>query len=79
MFKHNIHVDQPKVLDGMHDSSYPLPLEFFMSPKFPSIPTATDAIATKADKSEATGRAEELERSCNTPNYTLVIYYMLKV
>ena len=34
-FKHNISGDQPEVLDGMPDSSDPLPPEFFMNPRCP--------------------------------------------
>ena len=38
VFKHNICGDQPKVLDGMPDSSDPLPLEFFANPGCPPGP-----------------------------------------
>ena len=34
-FKHNICGDQPKVPNGMSNSSDPLPLEFFMNPRCP--------------------------------------------
>ena len=57
MFKHNIYGDQPKVLNGMSDSSDPLPPEFFMNPRCPSIPAATEATVTEADQSEAARRA----------------------
>ena len=36
VFKHNIYEDQPEVIDGIPDSSYPVPLEFFMNPSCPS-------------------------------------------
>ena len=35
VFKHNICGDQPEVPKDMPDSSGPLPLEFFMNPRFP--------------------------------------------
>ena len=63
MFKHNICSDQPEVPDGMPDSSDPLPLEFFMNLRCPPIPAATEAMTIEADRSEAAGREEELERS----------------
>ena len=35
VFKHNIYGDHPEVLDGMLDSSIPLPPEFFVNPRCP--------------------------------------------
>ena len=63
MFKHNICGDQPEVPDGMPDSSDPLPPEFFVNPRWPLVPVATETTTTKMDQSEAVGKAEELERS----------------
>ena len=63
MFKHNICGDLPKVPDGMPDSFDPLPLEFFVNPTCPLAPTTIEATTTEVDQSEATGRAEALERS----------------
>ena len=37
LFKHNICGDHSKVLDGMPDSSDPLPLEFFLNPRCPLV------------------------------------------
>ena len=48
MFKHNISVDQLEVPDGMLDSSYPLPPEFFVNPNCPLALTATKATTTEA-------------------------------
>ena len=63
MFKHNIYGDQLEILDGMLDSSFLLPVEFFVNPRCPLVPAAIEATTTKVELSEATGRAEELERS----------------
>ena len=63
MFKHNICGDQPEVQNGMPDSSYLLPLEFFVNPRCPLILAAIEATTTEVDQSEAERRAEELERS----------------
>ena len=63
MFKHNICSDQLEVPDGMPDSCYPLPLEFFVNPKCLLVPAATKASTTEADQSEAIGRAEKLKRN----------------
>ena len=48
-FKHNICGDQPKVLDGMLNSSDRLPLEFFMNLRCPSARAPTEATATEAE------------------------------
>ena len=63
MFKHNICGDQPKVPNSMLDSFDPLPPEFFVNPKCPPNPKATEATTIKADKSKWAGRVEEHERS----------------
>ena len=58
MFKHNIYDDQPKVLEGMPDSSDPLPSKFFANPRCPPVPAATKATTTKVDQSKATEEPE---------------------
>ena len=63
MVKHNIRCDQLEVPNGMHDSSNPLPPEFFVNCRCLLVPLATKAIATEADQSEVARRAEDLERS----------------
>ena len=60
MFKHNTCGDQPEIPDGMPNSSNPLSLECFVNPRCPPVSTATEAIITEVDHSEA---AKELERS----------------
>ena len=62
MFKHNIYGDKLEVPDGMPDFSDPLPLEFFVNPKCPRTPTATEAMAIEVDESEA---AKEPENSAS--------------
>ena len=69
MFKHNTCGGQPEVPKGMPDSSNPLPPEFFVNPKGPSVPTPIEAIKTEVDQSEAARRAEELERSAPTGDF----------
>ena len=59
VFKHNICGDQPEVLDGMLDSSNPLPPKFFVSPKSPLVPTATENTAVEAHPSEVAKEPEE--------------------
>ena len=58
-FKHNICRDQPKVPNGMPDSSDPLHPEFFMNPRCSLTLVATETTTAEADPSEA---AKELER-----------------
>ena len=62
MFKHNICGDQPKVPNGMQDSSDPLSPEFFMNPRCPPVPAATEATTTEVDQNEAARRAKEPEK-----------------
>ena len=52
-FQHNICGDQPKVLDGMLDSSNSLPPEFFMNPMCLSAQAFAEATATEAEQSKA--------------------------
>ena len=49
MFKHNIYESQPEVLDGMPDSSDPLPPEFFANPWCPPVLIVTEAVVAEAD------------------------------
>ena len=59
MFKHNIYESQPEVLDGMPDSSNPLPLNFFTNPRFSPAPTVTEAATVKVDLIEPTKDPEK--------------------
>ena len=59
MFKHNICVDQPKVQDGMpNSSSNLLPLEFFVNPRCPLASTASEATTAEVYQSEAIKKPE---------------------
>ena len=49
VFKHNICGDQPKVPDGMPDSSDLLPSEFFANPKCPKASVTTEVMTTEVD------------------------------
>ena len=69
MFKHNICGDQPEVPDSMPDSSNPLPSDFFANPKFSLVLTTTKAMTIEADKSEAEGKVEELERCSSVGDF----------
>ena len=62
-FKHSICGDQPKVLDGMPDSSDLLPLKFFVNPRCLSAPIATKVITTEAKQRETVEKAKDQERS----------------
>ena len=53
MFKHNICVDQPGILDGMPNPADPLTLEFFVNPRCPPALVATEAKAVKVHLGEA--------------------------
>ena len=59
MFKHNICGSQPEVLDGMPNSSSPLPPDFFANPKCSPIPTVTEATAAEEDLIESAKEPEE--------------------
>ena len=52
VFKHNICGDHPKVLEGMPDSTDPLPPEFFVNPGCPPVHATTEATTTEAPLSE---------------------------
>ena len=58
-FKHNIYADQPEVLDGVPESSDPLPPKFFVSPRCPPVPAATKDTAVKAHPSEVAKEPKE--------------------
>ena len=47
IFKHNICGDRPEVQEGMPDSIDPLPPEFFVNPRSPSILVATETLRPK--------------------------------
>ena len=68
-FKHNIYGDQSKVPNGMLDSSDPLPSEFFMNPRCPPAPVATEAIAAKVEKSETVKKAKDPKRSASAEDF----------
>ena len=53
-FKHNICGDQPEVPDGMPDSAFPFPAEFFVNLRFPLVPTVIEATTTGVDLIEST-------------------------
>ena len=57
-FKNNICGDRPKILDGMLDSTNPLPPEFLDNPRSPPAPIATDAINLEIDQGGAIGDLE---------------------
>ena len=59
MFKHNICESQPEVLDGMPDSSNPLPPDFFTNSRFSPAPTVNEAAAVKVDLIESTKDPEK--------------------
>ena len=63
VFKHNICGNHPEVLDGMPDSSNPLPPQFFVNPKCLQAPIATEATTAEVDQSKA---AKESKRSAST-------------
>ena len=51
-FKHNICGDQPEILNGMLDSTGPLPLEFLANLGCPPAPTAIEAKAAEVHLGE---------------------------
>ena len=59
-FKHNNCGDHSEVLDGMPNSSIPLPPEFFMNPRCPPVPAAIEDTMAEAYLSEA---VQELEKN----------------
>ena len=69
-FKNNICGDQLEVLDGMPDSSNPLPPEFFMNPRCPPAYEPTEATSTEAEHSEMVEKAKEPEKSPPFEDFT---------
>ena len=65
MFKHNIYGSHLEVLDDMPDSSNPLPLEFFASPRCPPALTVVEAAAAEVDLIELAKDPEEIASVCN--------------
>ena len=47
VFKHNIYGDHPEVLNGMTDSTDPLPPKFFENPWCPPVQMVIEAIETE--------------------------------
>ena len=60
VFKHNICGNHPRVPEGMFDSTDPLPPDFFVNPKCPSIQAVVEATATKVPPSETTKESKEV-------------------
>ena len=60
VFKHNICGDHPRVREGMSDSTDPLPPEFFVNPRCPSIQAVAKATATKVPPSETVKESMEV-------------------
>ena len=60
VFKHNICGEQLEVLDGMPDSSDPLPLDFFANLECPLTLAATEVTTVEVDQSEATKEPEKV-------------------
>ena len=58
-FKHDIHGDRTRILDGMPDSTDPLPLEFFTNLGCPQASTAVEAKATEVHPVETTKDSAE--------------------
>ena len=52
VFKKNICRDQSEVPDGMHDSSDPLLLEFYVRPRCPPIPAVSKDTTVEVHPSE---------------------------
>ena len=53
MFKHNIYGDQPRIPDGMLNSTDPLPPEFFANLGCPLAPTTIEAKVAEVHLGEA--------------------------
>ena len=60
VFKHNICGDHLRVLEGMFDSANPLPPEFFVNLRCPSVQAIAEATATKVPLSETTKESMEV-------------------
>ena len=58
VFKNNIYGDQPNILDGMPDSSNPLPLEFFDNPRCIPVLAADKAINAEVSQGRAVRDSE---------------------
>ena len=58
-FKHSICGDHPEIPDDMHDSTDPLPLEFFCEPKVPPDSTTVKVKVVEIDLGEAVKNPEE--------------------
>ena len=71
-FKNNICRDWPEIPDGMPDSACPLPLEFFVNPRCPSILAAVEAKDTYVDQGRA---VEDLEGVLSLRN--MAFFHML--
>ena len=54
VFKHGIRGDRPRILDGMPDSTDPLPLEFFANQWCPLASAPVEAKAVEVHSAEAT-------------------------
>ena len=52
-FKNNICGDRQEILDYMPDSNNPFPLEFFVDPRCPPIPTTIEAKDAEVDQGGA--------------------------
>ena len=59
MFKHNIFGSQPKVPNGMPDSSNQLPSEFFANPRCPLVPAVTEMTTIEEDLTESVKDPED--------------------
>ena len=57
-FKNNVYGDRPDILNGMPDSSNPLPLEFFDNPRCPPALAADKAIDAEVSQGRATRDSE---------------------
>ena len=53
IFKNNICRDWPEIPNGMPDSANPLPPKFFVNPRCPPAPTATEATDIEVDQGGA--------------------------
>ena len=60
VFKHSICEDRLEVLDGMPNSTDPLPLGFFANPGCPPVQAAPEANATEVTLNEAAKEPMEI-------------------